>query len=125
MREPVSRFHSRYRFNREILPAMKSKKMLRAARGRSKNINSCVASRHPECDYRHGIACCAIFTVLVASGTLERWHKQFRLDSQLPFLCGDSEACRTLGHQGAANLTIGSTSIISARQPAVQSDQRY
>ena len=45
----------------------------------------------------------------VASGTLERWHKQFRLDSQLPFLCGDSEACRTLGHPGAVNLTIGST----------------
>ena len=35
-----------------------------------------------------------------------RWHKQFELDSQIPFLCGDSEECRTLGHPAAVNLTI-------------------
>ena len=35
-----------------------------------------------------------------------RWHKQFELDSQLPFLCGDSTLCRTLGHPGAVAATI-------------------
>ena len=28
------------------------------------------------------------------------------MDSQIPFLCGDSEVCRTLGHPEAANTTI-------------------
>ena len=35
-----------------------------------------------------------------------RWHKQFELDSQLPFLCGDSLQCRTLGHPAAVAATI-------------------
>ena len=35
-----------------------------------------------------------------------RWHKQFRLDSTLPFLCGDSEVCRTMGHPQAVQATI-------------------
>ena len=35
-----------------------------------------------------------------------RWHRQFDLDSQLPFLCGDSEECRTLGHPQAVARTI-------------------
>ena len=35
-----------------------------------------------------------------------RWHKQFRLDSTLPFLCGDSEVCRTMGHPLAVQTTI-------------------
>ena len=35
-----------------------------------------------------------------------RWHKQFELDSQLPFLCGDSEKCRTLGHPEAVSLAM-------------------
>ena len=37
---------------------------------------------------------------------ITRWHKQFRLDSTLPFLCGDSEVCRTLGHPQAVQATI-------------------
>ena len=28
------------------------------------------------------------------------------MDSQIPFLCGDSEECRTFGHPAAVNLTI-------------------
>ena len=35
-----------------------------------------------------------------------RWHRQFDLDSQIPFLCGDTEECRTLGHSAAVNMTI-------------------
>ena len=35
-----------------------------------------------------------------------RWHRQFDLDSQIPFLCGDSYECRTLGHPAAVDLTI-------------------
>ena len=28
------------------------------------------------------------------------------MDSQLPFLCGDTEECRTMGHPKAVNMTI-------------------
>ena len=35
-----------------------------------------------------------------------RWHKQFQMDSQLPFLCGDSTVCRTMGHPEAVSRTI-------------------
>jgi len=65
--------------------------MIREARTRSKNINDCVEQNHTECAYR---------------GTLPRWHKQFEMDSQIPFLCGDSEVCRTMGHSEAVNTTI-------------------
>ena len=34
MRDPVQRFHSRYRFNREILPILRSKTMIRQAKAR-------------------------------------------------------------------------------------------
>ena len=91
IRDPLERFQSRYRFNREILPKMKDRKLLDEARNRSKNINQCVMDRHVECDY---------------SGTLGRWHKQFQMDSQLPFLCGDTETCRTMGHPEAVQATI-------------------
>ena len=57
MREPLERFHSRYRYNREILPKMKNRRLLAEARNRSENINSCILEQHPECQY---------------SGTLER-----------------------------------------------------
>ena len=91
IRDPVSRFISRYRFNREILPKMKDRTLLREARNRSENINQCVLDGHIECDY---------------TGTLDRWHKQFQMDSQIPFLCGDSEICRTMGHPEAVEATI-------------------
>ena len=35
-----------------------------------------------------------------------RWHKQFEMDSQLPFLCGDSTICRTMGHPEAVTKTM-------------------
>ena len=70
---------------------MKDRRLLAEAQNRSKNINSCILEEHTECAY---------------TGTLERWHKQFRLDSTLPFLCGDSEVCRTLGHPSAVQATI-------------------
>ena len=91
IRDPLERFQSRYRFNREILPKMKDRKLLAEARNRSKNINQCVLDRHIECDY---------------SGRLTRWHKQFQMDSQIPFLCGDSPVCRTMGHPEAVQATI-------------------
>ena len=50
MRDPLARFHSRYRYNREILPRL-SRKMMREARNRSRNINDCVRSDHVECRY--------------------------------------------------------------------------
>ena len=52
MRDPLTRFHSRYRFNREILPKLQNRKMIREARTRSKNINDCVEQNHTECNYR-------------------------------------------------------------------------
>ena len=52
MRDPLARFHSRYRFNREILPKLQSGRMIREARNRSSNINQCVATNHPECRYQ-------------------------------------------------------------------------
>ena len=51
MRDPLDRFHSRYRFNREILPKLQNQLMIRQARGRSKNINDCVKYNHTECKY--------------------------------------------------------------------------
>ena len=51
MRDPLTRFHSRYRFNREILPKLQNRKMIREARTRSKNINDCVEQNHTECNY--------------------------------------------------------------------------
>ena len=51
MRDPLTRFHSRYRFNREILPRLHNRKMIREARNRSRNINECVEQNHVECDY--------------------------------------------------------------------------
>ena len=47
----MERFHSRYRFNREILPKMKDRRLLAEARNRSNNINSCILEEHPECAY--------------------------------------------------------------------------
>ena len=52
MRDPLARFHSRYRFNREILPKLQSPAMIREAKNRSTNINQCVATNHPECRYQ-------------------------------------------------------------------------
>ena len=52
MRDPLARFHSRYRFNREILPKLQSGRMIREARNRSSNINQCVRTNHPECRYQ-------------------------------------------------------------------------
>ena len=65
MRDPLARFHSRYRYNREILPRL-SRKMMREARNRSRNINDCVQSDHVECSY---------------SGTLSRFESWIFLSS--------------------------------------------
>ena len=51
MRDPLDRFHSRYRFNREILPKLQNQLMIQQAQGRSKNINDCAFFNHKECEY--------------------------------------------------------------------------
>ena len=47
MRDPLARFHSRYRFNREILPKLQSGRMIREARNRSSNINQVCRHQPP------------------------------------------------------------------------------
>ena len=111
MRDPLTRFHSRYRFNREILPKLQNRKMIREARTRSKNINDCVEQNHTECDYRGTLPRQTKILVKCVKKKefkqcYNRWHKQFEMDSQIPFLCGDSEVCRTMGHPEAVNTTI-------------------
>ena len=69
MRDPLDRFHSRYRFNREILPKLQNQLMIRQAQGRSKNINDCAFFNHTECKY---------------SGTLERYLLTLLLTSPSP-----------------------------------------
>jgi len=94
MRDPLDRFVSRYNYYREVWQGSKdhtnSLKFDHYVKSqgpdRSANINDCVLKKHPECDY---------------SGKLTRWLKFFRMDSQIPFFCGDSIECRTLGNPKA------------------------
>ena len=65
----------------------------RSKERRTENINTCVRRNHTECSYE---------------GELPRVHSYFRMDSQIPFFCGDSTKCLTLGHREAPELTIES-----------------
>eukprot|EP00090_Calanus_glacialis_P013709 TRINITY_DN22364_c0_g1_i1.p1 TRINITY_DN22364_c0_g1~~TRINITY_DN22364_c0_g1_i1.p1 ORF type:complete len:371 (+),score=94.76 TRINITY_DN22364_c0_g1_i1:29-1141(+) len=82
MRDPVDRFVSRYNYYREVWEATKDPHIKAQGADRSANINDCVLKNHPECLY---------------SGELTRWLRFFRMDSQIPYFCGDSLECRTLG----------------------------
>ena len=65
----------------------------RSIERRTNNVNTCILSNHTECTYK---------------GKLPRVHSYFRMDSQIPFFCGDSHTCLTLGHPKAVETTIES-----------------
>eukprot|EP00092_Neocalanus_flemingeri_P061716 GFUD01074283.1.p1 GENE.GFUD01074283.1~~GFUD01074283.1.p1 ORF type:complete len:192 (+),score=62.62 GFUD01074283.1:1-576(+) len=86
MRDPVDRFVSRYNFYRETFKKSRDKNILMQKKEMSQNINECVLNNHTECLYE---------------GVLTRYEQLFRLDSQIPFFCGDSDLCLSLGHENA------------------------
>jgi len=53
---------------------------------RSTNVNDCILENHEECAY---------------NGNLTRMLKFFRMDSQIPYFCGDSKECLILGSRRA------------------------
>lgn len=82
MRDPLERFVSRYNYYREVWEILSDPFIKAQGPDRSDNINDCVLKNHPECLY---------------NGELTRWLRFFRMDSQIPYFCGDSLECRTLG----------------------------
>ena len=65
----------------------------RSRERRTNNVNTCILSNHTKCKYK---------------GLVHRIHSYFRMDSQIPFFCGDSQTCLTLGHPEAVEATITS-----------------
>merc|ERR1719341_1191358 len=92
IRNPLTRFVSRDHFNREATDAEKVEQQKLQKKESSNNINDCVLLNHTECLY---------------SGHLQHEHKLFRIDSQIAFFCGDSEACLSLGSEETHYVTVG------------------
>jgi len=108
IRDPVERFISRYYFHRKNFAAYHKDEILEdsisSQLGRS--VDDCVYGNYSECLYQGTMAPGDYADYRVDSLKTMKLstfaeNYSFRMDSQIPFFCGDSLDCRTLGSKHA------------------------
>jgi len=113
IRDPVERFISRYYFHRRNFIKFHSNNDLKDSIRKQlyRSVDECVIGNHTECLYS-GIMATGDYTDYrvhsLENLDLDAFSENysFRMDSQIPFFCGDSIDCRTIGSDEALKMAI-------------------